>query len=198
MTIERPMLPPAADERCQIIQFSTAARVSPKHCKSVVRELEQEPERPARDEGELSTTCKNSRLRQTRDKAWNRASRTTSYWRVRLDWHSELKCAQQWGLADSGSFPPAADENRISLVEMWREAVVKQLLTPAPNVGAVAWKRAKLSGRDFRYLPVKPDRVERAIADDVAFLAAHPTRRESLGVSKTLSKSGKGLRSRVD
>lgn len=69
--------------------------------------------------------------------------------------------------------PPAADENRFSLLDAWREAVVKQLLTPAPNVAAVAWKRAKFSGRDFRYLPVKPERVERIIADDKAFLAAH-------------------------
>jgi hypothetical protein len=34
MTIERPMFPPAADERCQIIQFSTAARASPKRGRS--------------------------------------------------------------------------------------------------------------------------------------------------------------------
>jgi hypothetical protein len=47
---------------------------------------------------------------------------------------------------------------------------------PAPNVAAVAWKRAKLSRGDFLYLPVKPDRVERAIADDITFLDAHPTR----------------------
>ena len=33
-----------------------------------------------------------------------------------------------------------------------------------------------LAGVDFHYLPVKPDRVERAIADDIAFLDAHPTR----------------------
>ena len=129
--------------------------------------------------GSLSTTCKNSRLRQARDKAWDRARQTTSYWRVRLDWHGELEDAQKRGLADSGSFPPAADENRFSLVDTWREAVVKQLLTPAPNVAAVAWKRAKLSGRDFSYLPVKPDRIERAIADDLAFLAAHPVRRSN-------------------
>jgi hypothetical protein len=177
------------NEHCQIIQFSTAARISPKRRKPIARaailsrmsrvELEQEPERPARDEGELSTTCKNSRLRQMRDKAWNRARQTTSYWRARLDWRDTLKWAQDWGLADSGSFPPAADENRFSLVDTWREAVVKQLLTPAPNVAAVAWKRAKFSGRDFRYLPVKPDRVESVIADDVAWLAAHPTRRSN-------------------
>src|SRR5258706_11304012 len=115
---------------CEIIQFSTAARVSPKRGKAIVRaagtsrmppvELEQEPERPARDEGELSTTCKNSRLRQMRDEAWNRARQTTSYWHARLRWHSELECAQKWGLADSGSFPPAADETRLSLVDTLR------------------------------------------------------------------------------
>ncbi len=53
---------------------------------------------------------------------------------------------------------------------------MKQLLTPAPNVAAVAWKRAKFSGSDFPYLLVKPERVERVIVDDEAFLAAHPTR----------------------
>jgi hypothetical protein len=101
----------------------------------------------------------------------------TDYWRVRIDWHSELECAQKWGLADSGSFPPAADENRYSLVDTWREAVAKQLLTPAPDGAAVAWKRAKLESRDFSHLPIKAPRVEQAIADDLAFLAAHPTRR---------------------
>ena len=36
-----------------------------------------------------------------------------------------------------------------------------------------------LAGGIFSYLPVKPERVERVIADDVAFLAAHPTRRSN-------------------
>jgi hypothetical protein len=68
------------------------------------------------------------------------------------------------------------DRDRGPNVERWRAALVRQLLTPAPDVAAVAWKRAKLSGGDFLYLPVKPDRVERAIADDDAFLTSHPTR----------------------
>jgi hypothetical protein len=92
---------------------------------------------------------------------------------------SALECAQKWGLADSGSFPPAADENRHLLVDMWREAVVKQLLTPAPDGAAVAWKSAKLAGRGFSHLPTKAERIERVIADDWAFLAAHPTRRNN-------------------
>jgi hypothetical protein len=78
--------------------------------------------------------------------------------------------------ADSGSFPPAADETRYSLVEKWREAVAKQLLTPGPDSAAVAWKRAQLAGRGFSHLPTKAERIERVIGDDVAFLAAHPVR----------------------
>jgi hypothetical protein len=40
---------------------------------------------------------------------------------------------------------------------------------------AVEWKRAKL--HDLRTIPIKAERVERAIAADEAFLAAHPTKR---------------------
>jgi hypothetical protein len=46
---------------------------------------------------------------------------------------------------------------------------------PQPR-GEITWKRAKLAGRDFSHLPVKAPRIEQAIADDVAFLATHPTR----------------------
>jgi hypothetical protein len=147
--------------------------------------------------GPLSTTCKNSRLRQMRDEAWNRARHTTSYWQARLHWQGELEYAQKLGLADSGSFPLAADENRFRLVDTWREAVVKQLLTPAPNVAAVAWKRAKFSGRDFSYLPVKPERIERAIADDLAFIAAHPTRRSNSEVMAHRRNFKEAMRQRI-
>jgi hypothetical protein len=82
-------------------------------------------------------------------------------------------------VADSGSFPPAADENRYSLVVTWREAVVKQLLTPAPDGAAVAWKSAKLAGRGFSHLPTKAERIEHVIADDLAFLAAHQVRQSN-------------------
>jgi hypothetical protein len=80
------------------------------------------------------------------------------------------------GEFETASFPSAENENRSALVDKWREAVAKKLLTPAPDLGAITWKRAKLKSSDFPYLPVKKERVERAIADDVAFLEAHPTR----------------------
>ncbi len=56
---------------------------------------------------------------------------------------------------------------------------MSQLLTPAPTVAEVAWKRAAFKAGDHRYTDVKPERIERAIADDVEFLRAHPTRRSS-------------------
>jgi len=61
------------------------------------------------------------------------------------------------------------------LVDTWREAVVKQLLTPLPDLAAIIWKRAKLASREFAQLPTNAKRIERAIADDVAWLA-HPTK----------------------
>jgi hypothetical protein len=150
-------------------------------------ELEQEPERPARDEGELTITCKNQRLRNARREVWRDASALTSYWRARLDWHSALGFAQSRGIADADRFPPADNESRFSFVDTWRAALVKQLLTPAPDIGAVAWKRAQLRAKNYRYTDVKPERIERAIADDVAFLEAHPTRR-SIAASRQSSK----------
>ena len=57
------------------------------------------------------------------------------------------------------------------------EAVAKQLLTPAPTLADVAWKRAKVKSDEFNRLPITLARAERAIADDLSFLAAHPTRR---------------------
>jgi hypothetical protein len=74
-----------------------------------------------------------------------------------------------------------------TLVDTWREAVVKQLLTPAPDGAAVAWKRAKLAGRGFSHLPTKAERIERVIAEDLAFLAAHPVRQSKRKTTGGLS-----------
>jgi len=63
------------------------------------------------------------------------------------------------------------------MVGRYREALVQQLLTPAPDVAAVNWKRMALKAGQHRYIDVKTERIERAIADDWAFLAAHPMRR---------------------
>jgi hypothetical protein len=45
--------------------------------------------------------------------------------------------------------------------------------------GRSAESGAQLRAENYRYTDVKPERIERAIADDVAFLEAHLTRRLS-------------------
>jgi len=126
----------------------------------------------------LIETGKNHRIRLKRRDVWWHAGRVADYWRARLDWQGALECAQSHGIADSASFPPPREkETRFDLVDKWREAIARQMLTPAPDQAAVAWKRAKLQSSDFKHLRVKTERAEQAIANDVAFLAAHPTRR---------------------
>jgi hypothetical protein len=175
---------------CEIIQFSTAARpvrsASDKQAPAGVtaignraltprqRRREGKPELPP----PATETAKNSRIRTARRDAWWLAERVADYWHARFKWRQELETAQRYGIGDSGSFPPAHG-CPFEAVDTWREAVAKQLLTPAPTLAAVAWKRAKIKTDEFNRLPITLARAERAIADDLAFLAAHPTRRSN-------------------
>jgi hypothetical protein len=72
--------------------------------------------------------------------------------------------------------PIVHSDDRMPIVRRQREALVRQVLTPAPDANSVKWKQAVLDSGDLKYTDVKPQRVERAIADDLAFLAAHPVR----------------------
>jgi hypothetical protein len=179
---------------CEIIQFSTAARPgrSASDVTAIGNRILTPRQRPREGKPEFpppaTETAKNARIRTERRDAWWHAGRLADYWRARMDWTSELENAQRYGIADSASFPPVDNASRFGMVDTWREAIVKQLLTPAPDLGAITWKRAKLKSSDFPYLPVKKERVERAIADDVAFLAAHPTRRSN---SEAMARSRK-------
>jgi hypothetical protein len=56
---------------------------------------------------------------------------------------------------------------------------VKQLLTPAWDTASVKWKQMALARGQHHYTGVKSERIERAIADDLAFLATHPVRRSN-------------------
>jgi hypothetical protein len=172
---------------CEIIQFSAARpvrAVSDKRSSPVIgnrlltprqRRREGKPELPP----PATETAKNARIRTERRDAWWLAERVTDYWRARWKWHHELETAQRYGIGDSGSFPPPAHASPFEAVDTWREAVAKQLLTPAPTLADVAWKRAKIKSDEFNRLPITLARAEQAVADDLAFLAAHPTRRSN-------------------
>ena len=103
----------------------------------------------------------------------------TDYLRARLDWHSALSSAQSWNVPGANSYPKCTDwdDSRVPLVDLWRDALVKQMLTPAPDIGAVNWKRAQLRGGQHRFTAVKPERLQRAIDADAEWLKAHPARK---------------------
>jgi len=65
------------------------------------------------------------------------------------------------------------------LIGKYRAALVQKLLTPAPTGADIAWKRAAFNAGQHRYPDVKPERIERAIDDDVEYLRTHPTRRSA-------------------
>jgi hypothetical protein len=194
---------------CEIIQFSAAARPARKGTYKPAategtaigdgaltpRQLRREgkPELPP----PATETAKNSRIRIERRDAWWHAGWVSEYWRARLDWHSALEIAHKYEIGDSASFQLPGHNSRFELVDKWREAVVKQLLTPAPDGAAVAWKRAQLAGRGFSHLPTKAERIERVIADDLAFLAAHPTRRNNSEATARRREFKEAMRRRI-
>jgi hypothetical protein len=170
----------------KIIQFSAAARASRRRQKPIVSggtgfmsrvELEQEPERQFRDKGELTVTCQNKRLREARRDVWREADTMRGYWKARLEMLEAIARAQIHDLPEGNNHPPHDPDERWPLLANWREAIAQQLLTPAPDLAAITWKRGQLAAGGFGHVPVAAERVEQAIAADVAFLAAHPTRR---------------------
>jgi hypothetical protein len=135
----------------------------------------------AQAEPELTVTAKNSRLRRDMDADWRAIDATRAYWRAVMDMENAIGDAQRNDLPEGKNHPPHDHDNRMVAVRKWRAAIVAQLLTPAPYARAVVWKRAALKGRQHCHTDVKTERIERAIADDVAWLAAHPTRTKKGG-----------------
>jgi hypothetical protein len=123
---------------------------------------------------EFSITAANGILRKERYEVWRMAEAAVNYWRARMKFHNALACAQQNEIPE-GRLHLAIDEKEyMPMVDKWRAAIARQFLTPAPTAAAINWKKDALARGHHEYTGVKPERIERAIADDLAFLAAHP------------------------
>ncbi len=104
------------------------------------------------------------------------ANAATRYWRVRLDFEDAVEWAQRTEIPEGGFHPAVNPDYRGPMVEKYRAALVTQLLTPAWDAASVKWKQMALARGQHQYTDVKSERIERVIADDLAFLAAHPIR----------------------
>jgi len=123
-----------------------------------------------------SATAENGRLRKGRHEVWRMANAATRYWRVRLDFEDAVEWAQRTEIPEGGFHPAVNPDYRGPMVEKYRAALVTQLLTPAWDAASVKWKQMALARGQHQYTDVKSERIERVIADDLAFLAAHPIR----------------------
>jgi hypothetical protein len=125
-------------------------------------------------ERSLTVTAKNARLRNALKKAWREANAATEYWHALLRIHDANSIAADLGMREAclrgGEFN---NETRWGDLERYGEAVRKQMLTAAPHAVAVNWKRTHL--RDASFIGVNQQRLEQVIAEDEAFLKAHPT-----------------------
>ena len=133
---------------------------------------------PGADDAPRRTqTAKNQDLRDARREAWRKADARVCYWSALLKYRDTVCYAKGCGVKEARAHTEINSEDheaRWLIVESYREALGEQLLTPAHDMASVNWKRRQLSKT---YIGVKKELVEKAIADDIAFLDAHPTRR---------------------
>ena len=163
-------------EPAQIIQFSA---FRPKFGKRIASRSRPVAANPQCEEN-VSTTCKNHRLRQQRHVNWRKADALRVYWRATLEMSRAISSVRRHNMPEGDLHPQCNRDDDSAIVAKYRAAIMQQLLTPASTAAEVTWKRAAFKAGQHRHTDVKPERIERAIADDVEFLRTHPTRR-SLG-----------------
>jgi hypothetical protein len=190
MTIERPMFPPRADEHCQVISFAdrqkAVRRISIRGGNPLLEgpaetyavEIETTPRVRAPDG--ISETLKNKNLRDERKPQWRKAEAARGYWHARLEMEAAIGWAQNVGAPEGDDHPDHNPDERWTLLAHWRLAVAAQLMTPAADTRAIAWKKTALEAGQWKWTDLTKEKIERAIADDEAFLNSHPTRTKLL------------------
>jgi hypothetical protein len=122
-------------------------------------------------------TASNQSLRNQRRVIWERAEAATEYWDARERMDMAVRRAQNKGAAEGAFHPPCPLEDHIKCYDKRNEAKLKQLLTPAYHLASVKWKQHELARWPIAYADHK-NKIEKGIAADLAFLAAHPIRRD--------------------
>jgi hypothetical protein len=156
---------------------------------SIYRRHRVESEARVREIGtvELTETAKNSRLRDARETAWREAETRVEYFHRRMEFECVVGRMQDLGLPEGNLHP--APRDRGEAVRLWREALVYQFLLPAPRNDCVAWKKARLAIGEIERAGMTRERAQNVIDGDIAFLAAHPTKK-----SKPMSTEAKERR----
>jgi hypothetical protein len=108
--------------------------------------------------------------RDDRYEAWGEAGARASFWKALDDLQHALYVAQREKMPEALRYDPVelGSASWHAARHAYRDAIDRQLLTPAPNMGCVRWKqRQKFSG-------LRRDRIEKAVANDLAWLRKYP------------------------
>lgn len=124
---------------------------------------------------ELTATAQNSRLRDARKTAWHEAETRVEYFHRRMEFEYVVGRMQEMGLPEGDLHP--APRDRGEAVRLWRAALVAQFLLPAPRQDCVTWKKSRLAIGEIERAGMTRERAQNVIDGDIAFLAAHPTRK---------------------
>jgi hypothetical protein len=100
------------------------------------------------DSAPLTETAKKYRMRINRRDVWRDAEAVTRYWRAKMNFGRACESARQSGLQDALSYNFPDDRET---VRQWRSAFVRQLLTPAPDHAALAWKQKAFAQNEHEY-----------------------------------------------
>jgi hypothetical protein len=134
----------------------------------------------AKNEEGISDTCKNQRIRQQLHANWRKADALRRYWSASFEMRGAISGVQRHNLPEGDLYPERRPDDHWAILAKYRAAIMAQLLTPASTVAEITWKRAAFKAGQHRHTDVKPERIERAIADDVEFLLAPDAPRRSL------------------
>jgi len=141
-------------------------------------------------------TCKNQRLRGDRRDVWREADAVMDYWYLSMKLDGVISRVQKHGRPEGELHPQYDPQEHWTILAKYRKAWARLMLTPAPDMRSVTWKRAQLNAGSHKHTDLTTVRIERAIADDVEFLKAHPTR-QSRGLMEKAREWKTAFRARV-
>jgi hypothetical protein len=128
----------------------------------------------------ISTTAWNKNQRDRLKDAWRKAEAVREYWHAKIDMEYAVSRVQSLGLPEGQIDAPYRASDRQAYVDSWRAALARQMKTQSPDMGAVAWKKGKLSDYTFRDPAIQKER-QRIIEADTKWLFAYPTRSDQPG-----------------
>jgi hypothetical protein len=141
-------------------------------------------------------TAENGRLRKDRRAAWRRAEVLRQYWSTMLEMESVIGSAKSHGAMPLSALHSLPFDRNTILVK-YREALAQQMRTPVSDIAGLKWKQEALAKERYHYTGVTPERLRQAIAEDAAWLAAHPTRRSNSEAMARSREFKEAMRQRI-